>query len=347
MLTDDLDLARLRALAAAVRFGTFDAAARELHVTPSALSQRIKALESAAGRVLLVRSRARRRHRGGRGSAPPGPPDRAADRGRRPRARRRCARGPRTGDGADGGERGLARDLGPARARDRPRGRRRAAPRGPGAHHRVPARRHRARRGDGRGGGGARLHRRPARRDAVPGDGRPGLRRALVPGGAGRGGARRRPRRRLQQKDRLQARFLAAAGSRPARRSTACPARPTSSRPCAWASAGACSPSCRPPSVRRASSPSAAPPSTSPLLAAVGAAHPEPRRVAAAITTAAHATLRRRSPPRDATCARDTPRKACTSGISRSRRGGGQTAKTSRRVTVSRERARRRSSSCA
>ncbi|QHC60029.1 ArgP/LysG family DNA-binding transcriptional regulator [Rathayibacter sp. VKM Ac-2760] len=57
MLTDDLDLARLRALAAAVRYGSFDAAARELHVTPSALSQRIKALESAAGRVLLVRSR--------------------------------------------------------------------------------------------------------------------------------------------------------------------------------------------------------------------------------------------------------------------------------------------------
>ncbi|MCJ1674813.1 ArgP/LysG family DNA-binding transcriptional regulator [Rathayibacter sp. VKM Ac-2929] len=57
MLTNDLDLARLRALAAAVRFGSFDAAARELHVTPSALSQRIKALESAAGRVLLVRSR--------------------------------------------------------------------------------------------------------------------------------------------------------------------------------------------------------------------------------------------------------------------------------------------------
>ena len=57
MPTDDLDLARLRALAAAVRFGSFDAAARELHVTPSALSQRIKALESAAGRVLLVRSR--------------------------------------------------------------------------------------------------------------------------------------------------------------------------------------------------------------------------------------------------------------------------------------------------
>ncbi|WP_327205477.1 MULTISPECIES: LysR family transcriptional regulator [unclassified Rathayibacter] len=57
MLTDDLDLSRLRALAAAVRHGSFDAAARALHITPSALSQRIKALESAAGRVLLVRSR--------------------------------------------------------------------------------------------------------------------------------------------------------------------------------------------------------------------------------------------------------------------------------------------------
>lgn len=57
MLTDDLDLSRLRALAAAVRHGSFDAAARALHITPSALSQRIKALETAAGRVLLVRSR--------------------------------------------------------------------------------------------------------------------------------------------------------------------------------------------------------------------------------------------------------------------------------------------------
>lgn len=35
--------------------GTFDAAARELRVTPSAVSQRIKALEEATGRVLLQR----------------------------------------------------------------------------------------------------------------------------------------------------------------------------------------------------------------------------------------------------------------------------------------------------
>lgn len=53
----DFDLAQLRALAAAVRHGTFDAAARELHITPSAVSQRIKALEIATGRVLLVRSK--------------------------------------------------------------------------------------------------------------------------------------------------------------------------------------------------------------------------------------------------------------------------------------------------
>jgi LysR family transcriptional regulator (chromosome initiation inhibitor) len=53
----DLDLAQLRALGAAVTHGTFDAAARALHITPSAVSQRIKALEIATGRVLLVRSK--------------------------------------------------------------------------------------------------------------------------------------------------------------------------------------------------------------------------------------------------------------------------------------------------
>ncbi len=52
----DLDLAQLRALRAAVDEGTFEAAARVLHVTPSAVSQRIKALEAAVGRVLLARS---------------------------------------------------------------------------------------------------------------------------------------------------------------------------------------------------------------------------------------------------------------------------------------------------
>lgn len=51
------DTNQLRALAAAVSEGTLDGAARLLHVTPSALSQRIKALEESAGRVLLVRSK--------------------------------------------------------------------------------------------------------------------------------------------------------------------------------------------------------------------------------------------------------------------------------------------------
>lgn len=53
----DVDLAQLRALRAAVDAGTLDGAARELHVTPSAVSQRLKALEQATGRVLLVRAR--------------------------------------------------------------------------------------------------------------------------------------------------------------------------------------------------------------------------------------------------------------------------------------------------
>lgn len=52
-----LDLAQLRALRATVDAGTLDAAAEALHVTPSAVSQRLKALEVATGRVLLVRSR--------------------------------------------------------------------------------------------------------------------------------------------------------------------------------------------------------------------------------------------------------------------------------------------------
>lgn len=50
-----LDPVALRTLAVAVRLGTFEAAARELHVTPSAVSQRVKALETKVGRVLLHR----------------------------------------------------------------------------------------------------------------------------------------------------------------------------------------------------------------------------------------------------------------------------------------------------
>jgi LysR family transcriptional regulator (chromosome initiation inhibitor) len=50
-----LDPVALRTLATAVDLGTFEAAARQLHVTPSAVSQRIKALETRVGRVLVHR----------------------------------------------------------------------------------------------------------------------------------------------------------------------------------------------------------------------------------------------------------------------------------------------------
>lgn len=49
------DHAQLRALAAVVREGSFERAALALHVTPSAISQRIKALEDRVGRLLVQR----------------------------------------------------------------------------------------------------------------------------------------------------------------------------------------------------------------------------------------------------------------------------------------------------
>lgn len=48
--------AQLAALVAVVDAGTFDAAARALHVTPSAVSQRIRALETQVGQVVVSRS---------------------------------------------------------------------------------------------------------------------------------------------------------------------------------------------------------------------------------------------------------------------------------------------------
>jgi LysR family transcriptional regulator (chromosome initiation inhibitor) len=53
----DLPLDQVRTLLAVVDEGTFDAAAAALHVTPSAVSQRVKALEQRTGRVLLVRTK--------------------------------------------------------------------------------------------------------------------------------------------------------------------------------------------------------------------------------------------------------------------------------------------------
>lgn len=53
----DASLDQLRTLAAVVDEGTFDAASVALGVTPSAVSQRIKALETNVGRVLITRTK--------------------------------------------------------------------------------------------------------------------------------------------------------------------------------------------------------------------------------------------------------------------------------------------------
>lgn len=52
-----LDPVQLATFQAVIEHGSFDAAARALHVTPSAVSQRIKAMEQAVGQVLVRRTR--------------------------------------------------------------------------------------------------------------------------------------------------------------------------------------------------------------------------------------------------------------------------------------------------
>jgi LysR family transcriptional regulator, chromosome initiation inhibitor len=52
-----IDGQQLAAFAAVIDQGSFDAAAARLHVTPSAISQRIKALEQRMGQVLVVREK--------------------------------------------------------------------------------------------------------------------------------------------------------------------------------------------------------------------------------------------------------------------------------------------------
>lgn len=51
-----LDYPLLAALAAVIRTGSFEQAAQELHVTPSAVSQRVKQLEDRLGAVLVIRA---------------------------------------------------------------------------------------------------------------------------------------------------------------------------------------------------------------------------------------------------------------------------------------------------
>jgi len=53
----ELDAIQLATFAAVVEEGSFEAAARRLHVTPSAVSQRVKALEQRLGQVLVRRSK--------------------------------------------------------------------------------------------------------------------------------------------------------------------------------------------------------------------------------------------------------------------------------------------------
>lgn len=53
----DLPIEHLATFAAIVDEGSFEGAARRLHITPSAVSQRVKAMEQRVGSVLLQRSR--------------------------------------------------------------------------------------------------------------------------------------------------------------------------------------------------------------------------------------------------------------------------------------------------
>jgi LysR family transcriptional regulator, chromosome initiation inhibitor len=57
MANVQMDGQQLAAFAAVIEHGSFDAAAARLHVTPSAISQRIKALEQRVGQVLVVREK--------------------------------------------------------------------------------------------------------------------------------------------------------------------------------------------------------------------------------------------------------------------------------------------------
>ena len=50
------DNAQLAAFAAVLSEGSFEAAAQKLHVTPSAISQRIRLLEERTGQVLIQRT---------------------------------------------------------------------------------------------------------------------------------------------------------------------------------------------------------------------------------------------------------------------------------------------------
>ncbi len=73
----DLNPSQLDALVAIADHGSFDAAARQLHITPSAVSQRIRALEATAGQVLISRGSPVSAHSARRMAGPPGQADQA------------------------------------------------------------------------------------------------------------------------------------------------------------------------------------------------------------------------------------------------------------------------------
>lgn len=64
-----LDYSLLDALAAVLREGSFERAARALHLTPSAVSQRVRLLEERVGQVLVVRANPTRATEAGRALA--------------------------------------------------------------------------------------------------------------------------------------------------------------------------------------------------------------------------------------------------------------------------------------
>ncbi|MEI2715019.1 MAG: LysR family transcriptional regulator [Nocardioides sp.] len=91
----ELNPGQLAALVAIADEGSFEAAARRLQLTPSAVSQRIRALETAAGRVLVSRTQPCEAHRARGRVGQTGPSDGAfAYRGRSGargvRSRRTC-----------------------------------------------------------------------------------------------------------------------------------------------------------------------------------------------------------------------------------------------------------------
>jgi LysR family transcriptional regulator, chromosome initiation inhibitor len=67
--TTVLDYALIDALAAVLREGSFERAARALHLTPSAVSQRVRLLEERVGQVLVVRANPARATAAGRALA--------------------------------------------------------------------------------------------------------------------------------------------------------------------------------------------------------------------------------------------------------------------------------------